>query len=142
MLFNLVVYGAILLTVDLIYISFVTEHFKKLIKLVQGSKMKVNLAAAAICYLFLILGGFYFSIYKRLSFIESFIFGMIIYGVYAFTNLALFEKWNLTTQFLIQSWFYASNITLDTYFNYFSEFWRAKRGQFSNFSISSLRSHI
>ena len=52
MLFNLVVYGVILLTVDLIYISFVTEHFKKLIKLVQGSKMKVDLAAAAICYLF------------------------------------------------------------------------------------------
>ena len=104
MLFNLVLYGVILLVIDLIYISNVSVHFNKLIKLVQGSKIQVNLAAAATCYLLLILGGFYFSIYKQLSIIESFMFGVVIYGVYAFTTLALFEKWNLTTAVMDTIW--------------------------------------
>lgn len=83
-----------MLTLDGIYLSNVGGPlFDPMIKNIQGEKMKLNIHGAIIVYILLILVLYKFIIMKKASLTEAFILGFCIYGVFDFTNMALFSKY-------------------------------------------------
>ena len=79
-------------------------HFQKLVKNIQGQPLKVKNVPAFFAYLFLVIGFYYFIILQKKSYLDAFILGIVIYGVYEGTSFAIFNKWNWTTFFLDTLW--------------------------------------
>ena len=86
-----------LVAIDFAYLTVIKGHFARQIAAVQGSPMVVNAFAAIITYVFLIFGLNYFIIRPGRSAWDAFLLGLVVYGVYDFTNLALLSKWQLFT---------------------------------------------
>tara|TARA_B100001741_G_C16265739_1_gene465277 strand:+ start:34 stop:396 length:363 start_codon:yes stop_codon:yes gene_type:complete len=97
--------GLILFIIDIIWIKlFMGGHFQKLVKNIQGETMTVKNVPAFFAYLFLVIAFYYFIILQKKSYLDAFILGIVIYGVYEGTNFAIFKKWNWTTFFLDTLW--------------------------------------
>lgn len=99
-LINIIVLAIIMAGVDIFYLTAMTPFFNKLVVNIQGSSIKLNLYATLVVYLFLVLQLYYF-ILKDASNVtplniafDSFILGISTYGVYEFTNKAIFKKWS------------------------------------------------
>ena len=92
--FALLVSAIVMVTIDYFYLYIFKGYFDNQVKNVQGSPIKMNYLATAICYIFLILGLNYFIIKPRRSVQDAFLLGLVIYGVYETTNWALFSKWS------------------------------------------------
>ncbi len=99
-----VISSIIFLTIDFMYLSLTKTYFAKQVKLIQGSSMEINYLGAIICYMILIFGLNYFIIQPQLSVFDAFLFGLIIYGTFDFTNMALFKKWSLLTSVMDTLW--------------------------------------
>ena len=87
--------GAVLLSIDLVYLKFVGPIFGKMIQNIQGSPMKVRRYSAAVAYFLLTLGVTHFIIIPNKSILEASFLGLVIYGVYDFTNHATINKYTL-----------------------------------------------
>jgi len=83
----------IILSIDSIYLYFIKTLFEKHISAIQNSALKINMHGAIICYIFLAIGLNYFIISANKGPIDAFILGLVIYGVFESTSLALFKKW-------------------------------------------------
>ncbi len=64
----------------------------------------MNYLGAALCYILLIIGINYFIIKPRRSVSDAFLLGIVIYGVYETTNLALFKNWSILTVIIDTLW--------------------------------------
>jgi uncharacterized membrane protein len=93
-----------LVAIDFAYLSVIKGHFARQIAAVQGSPMVVNVSAAIATYVFLIFGLNYFIIRPGRSAWDAFLLGLVVYGVYDFTNLALLSKWQLFTALTDTLW--------------------------------------
>ena len=93
-----------LVAIDFAYLTVIKGHFARQIAAVQGSPMVVNAFAAIITYVFLIFGLNYFIIRPGRSAGDAFLLGLVVYGVYDFTNLALLSKWQLFTALTDTLW--------------------------------------
>ena len=101
---TIILSGVLFLAIDAIYLSSMSKFFNKLVKNIQGSKIKFNVLGAIICYIFLILGLNYFILSRNKSPFEASLFGLVIYGVYESTNYAIFDKWSLEALMLDTIW--------------------------------------
>ena len=95
--YKLLVSALGLVAIDFAYLSAIKGHFERQIAAVQGSPLRVNLFGEAVTYVFLIFGLNYFIIRPGLSAQDAFLLGLVVYGVYDFTSLALLSKWQLFT---------------------------------------------
>ena len=102
--FALLVSAIVMVTIDYVYLYLFKGYFSNQVKNVQGSPLNMNYLAAAICYIFLILGLNYFIIKPRRSVQDAFLLGLVIYGVYETTNWALFKNWSVFTVILDTLW--------------------------------------
>jgi len=102
--FLLLISAITLLTVDFIYLTLIKNYFAWQIKRVQGDTMNINYFAAALCYIFLIVGLNYFIIKPRKSISDAFLLGLVIYGVFETTNMALFKNWSFFTVLIDTIW--------------------------------------
>jgi uncharacterized membrane protein len=55
--------------------------------------MDIKPLAAILCYLFLIVGLNFFILSRRRPWTEAFLLGLVIYGVYGTTSLAIYKKY-------------------------------------------------
>ena len=94
----------IFVILDGFYLNLIKGYFNKQIKSIQGSDIKLNIIATGITYIFLIFGLNYFIIKRNRSVSDAALFGLIIYGVYDFTNMALFTNWSLLTAIIDTTW--------------------------------------
>ncbi len=94
----------VFIMIDSVYLNFIKDYFNNQIKLIQGSPIKINSYAIIICYIILIFGINYFIIIPNRSILDAFLLGLIIYGVYETTNMALFSKWSWTTVLIDTLW--------------------------------------
>jgi len=101
---QVIISGIAMLLLDFIYLSTFSGFFNKLVTSVQGSKIKFNAVGAILCYILLIGGLNYFIISRKKSLQEAFLLGIIIYGVYETTNLAILEKWTIQSVALDTLW--------------------------------------
>jgi uncharacterized membrane protein len=93
-----------LVAIDFAYLSMIKGHFTRQIVAVQGSPMVINLFGVVVTYVFLIFGLNYFIIRPGRSAGDAFLLGLVVYGVYEFTNLALLSKWQLFTAITDTVW--------------------------------------
>ena len=91
---QLIIPAIIMLLLDSIYLNLISGFFNQVVLRVQGSKIKLNILGAVLCYMFLIYGLNYFIISERKSIYDAFVLGIIIYGVYETTNYAILKDWS------------------------------------------------
>jgi uncharacterized membrane protein len=87
--------GILLLLFDAMYLSLVSKHYSKMITNIQGSKMKMKMIYAVLCYIFLIGLINYFIIRDKRDYKDAFLLGLGVYGVFEFTNAAIIDGWEL-----------------------------------------------
>lgn len=90
--------------IDYIYLYSISKYFNKQIFSIQKSELKLDLAPAIICYLFLVFGIYYFIIKDRKPILDAFLLGLVIYMVYETTNKAILKNWNWSTVVLDGTW--------------------------------------
>lgn len=99
-----IISGIVFLAIDFVYLTLTKTYFAKQVQIIQHSSMEMNYLAAAICYIFLICGLNYFIIKPGRSIMDAFLLGLIIYGTFDFTNMALFKKWSIATSIMDTLW--------------------------------------
>ena len=102
--FKLLISAIIFVFIDSIYLNIINKYFSNQVNLVQGSPIKMNFLATLICYIFLIFGINYFIIVPNRSVQDAFLLGLVIYGVFETTNMALFSKWSWITVIMDTLW--------------------------------------
>jgi len=102
--FYILITAIVLVLIDFVYLSIIGKYFQNQIKKVQGTQMTVNYLGAAVCYLFLVVGLYYFIIKPHRSVQDAFLFGLVVYGVYETTNYALLSNWSIFTVFIDTLW--------------------------------------
>ena len=85
----------IILLLDSIYLTLIGPSFSKMVLGIQKSPLKLNIVSAAFTYLLMIVQLYYFIISRNGSLLDAFLLGMTTYGIFDFTNLALFNKYDL-----------------------------------------------
>ena len=102
-----------MLILDSLYLKTFEKYFRNQIKNVQQDKLKIKPYSVILAYLFLIFGMKYFVINKNFTDIETFLFGLVIYGVYETTNMAIFTNWTFKSFVIDTIWggilFYLTN---------------------------------
>lgn len=93
----ILVASIIFILLDIIFLYLNARTFEKQITQVQSTPLKIRYEPAIICYIFLILGLYYFILREHKTPNEAFILGMVIYGVYETTTYATLQKWRLET---------------------------------------------
>ena len=91
---NIILTGTIMVIIDYFYLSYVSKYFNMMLTNIQGSSIKLDFISAALCYLTLVFGIYYFIISRNESVLNAMILGWIIYFVYEFTNKAIIKKWS------------------------------------------------
>ena len=94
----------IFVVLDGLYLNLIKSSFNNQIKNIQGTDIKVNFIAVGITYIFLIFGINYFIIQRKRSVSDAALLGLTIYGVYEFTNLAVFSKWSILLSIVDTMW--------------------------------------
>jgi len=87
--------SASLLALDSAYISLTRPYFSGLVKNIQKQSMSIRMFAVIAVYVLLTFGLYVLIISKRRSPQEAFYLGLVIYGVFEFTNYALFKDWSV-----------------------------------------------
>ena len=59
---DLLVLSVIILALDAVFLTLAKDLFARQVMLVQGTAMKVNIPSAAICYILIVLGLYYFCL--------------------------------------------------------------------------------
>jgi len=86
--------AVVLLILDTIYLKTIQDIFAGMVVSIQRVVMKVKLLPSILCYILLVFGVNYFIIDQRRSVFDAFLLGIIIYGVFDSTNMAIFKKYN------------------------------------------------
>jgi len=119
---DLIVLAVIILALDAVFLYLAKDIFARQVMLVQGTAMKVNIPSAAICYLLIVVGLYYFVLRHiivpnatsaaaavqtmRLSYgiKAAFFLGILVYGVYETTTLAILRNWSPVTAIIDTTW--------------------------------------
>jgi len=95
----------IMFLLDSVFISFIMyKNFNDQVNLVQGSPIQINILGGILSYFFLSLALYYFIIKENKTYIDAFILGLCIYGVYEYTTLALLKNWLIKTTIIDTLW--------------------------------------
>ena len=101
----------IILFLDGIVLTSLKKLWNTTVMNVQHHKLVFNMKYAFVSYILLVYG-LYFFVYKHItkknwineSIINGFIFGLIVYGVFDMTNLAIFKNYSLFTGLIDMLW--------------------------------------
>ena len=90
----------VLLILDIIFIKFVTsKFFIKMIEKIQNKPFKLNITGAILSYFLILFGQYLFvdpfkKLYsKKKYYLHAFLFGIVTYGIFDFTNIAIFSDY-------------------------------------------------
>lgn len=96
--------GVIMLLLDFVYLSSLSKTYSDQVAAIQRTVMNLKMEGAALCYLFLIFGLYYFILKDNKSPFDAFLLGLVIYGVYETTTYAIFKKWHLNLVIIDTLW--------------------------------------
>lgn len=92
---DIIMLSVIVLSIDYLYLSFVGgPPFLRMVSKIQNEKPVVNMYSAAVAYMFIIVALYKFAINSS-SYFDSFLLGVVIYGIFDFTNMAVFKKYEI-----------------------------------------------
>ena len=102
---SFIVSSILLVLIDLIYLYFIGKPvFDKTVAAIQSSSLVVNIAPAIFTYILMVILLNYFIISVNKSPFDAFILGFCAYGIFDFTNMAIFKKYNLRTAITDTLW--------------------------------------
>ena len=84
----------VLLLLDFLYLSTFGKYFSDLVRKIQKDPMTLNYVGAFFSYLLIAFSLYFFILKDKRPIYEAFILGVVLYGVFDFTNLALFAKYD------------------------------------------------
>jgi len=96
-LYDIGLVSATMLLLDIIFLYLNSDLFIKQVISVQRTEFKIRWESALACYIFLILGLYYFIIRDGRSIQDAFLLGIVIYGVYETTTFSILKNWRLQT---------------------------------------------
>jgi len=111
-LITIIVLTIIVFVLDSIMIGFVLhKEWTNTVENVQNSQLKIKPIYAVITYIFVILG-IYLFVYPKLTDKNwvtdglkwGFLWGIIVYGIFDFTNLSIFKNYSLKTAIMDTIW--------------------------------------
>ncbi len=93
----LFVYILIIVSViDYLMIGVIAKNmWDKQVNEIQGMPINVRLGYGFLAYIFIAFAVYYFIIKDERSYKDAFILGLLVYGIFDFTNLAIFNKYKL-----------------------------------------------
>ena len=97
MIKNVFLLSAILLIIDMVYLSMISKTYGTMIKDIQGTDMKVRWDSAFMTYALVILQLYYFILQQDRSEYDAFLLGMTTYGIYDFTSSELHNTNTIST---------------------------------------------
>jgi uncharacterized membrane protein len=93
---HLIIVSVIILVLDMLYLSnYGAKPFINMVEKIQNEKSIVKLSSAAVAYALLILAVHQFVLEQPSNYFRAFMLGLIIYGVFDSTNMALFNKYDI-----------------------------------------------
>ena len=105
MMNSFIVSSVLLVLVDSVYLYFIGKPvFDKTVAAIQNSALVVNIAPAIFTYILMAILLNYFIISVNKSPFDAFILGFCAYGIFDFTNMAIFKKYNLRTAITDTLW--------------------------------------
>ena len=107
MIKNILLIFIILLLIDLIWLYLIKDKYAKQILKIQNQELVVNYYSALFVYVLLAIGLYYLSLNKTDIMTKvkiSALFGLITYGVYDFTNGAIFKDWDFKLAIMDTMW--------------------------------------
>jgi len=105
MFWKIIISALIMISLDAVYLGLVMKTpFETLIQKIQGSSLSLRVLPVVLCYFLLVGGLYYFILRENRSWKEAALLGLIIYGVYETTNLALLKNWNWTLAIIDVFW--------------------------------------
>lgn len=108
-----IIASLVLLFLDILWISlFMKKKYNSQIYTIQNKPLKTKSLLFPIIAYILMLVGLNLFVIPNISddniLLDSlkygFVFGLVLYGVYDFTNLSVFEHWNLTLSIIDVLW--------------------------------------
>lgn len=97
----------ILIIIDIIWLSLVKNKYFNMIYNIQKENVVINYYSVFITYIIMAFGVYYFTKNiksKKEKILNAFIFGIISYGIYDFTNGALLKNWDFKLAILDTIW--------------------------------------
>jgi uncharacterized membrane protein len=89
----------LVIAIDMIWLLLIMKTYMQEIKKIQKEDVSINFISAYITYLLIPIGLYYLAIKDTTNVkdrvTKAFIFGITAYGIYDFTNGALFKDWNM-----------------------------------------------
>tara|TARA_X000000368_G_C23051392_1_gene721573 strand:- start:2587 stop:2958 length:372 start_codon:yes stop_codon:yes gene_type:complete len=104
MIKNIILLAIIFILVDAGFIYLISNNFQSMVKKIQGTPLKMELLPTIACYIILVSSLYYFVINKKGSYLDAFLLGFFIYGVYETTNMAIFKDWSYKVGLIDLSW--------------------------------------
>ena len=101
---NILLLGILFIIVDAGFLYLMRNNFKNMIKKIQNSPLTMKIFPTIACYFILISSLYYFVIYKKGSYLDAFLLGFFIYGVYETTNMAIFKDWSIKVGLIDLTW--------------------------------------
>jgi uncharacterized membrane protein len=90
------------IVIDVFWLKFyMKDVYEKLIKDIQGTEMKIRIYSALfvyVCMTILLLK------FRNNNILDMFLLGLLTYGIYDFTNYALFTKFDFKTALVDMLW--------------------------------------
>jgi uncharacterized membrane protein len=102
----------ILITLDVMWILlFMRKKYATQIQNIQASRMKPNFIAGLLAYALMIIGLCAFVLPKiakdsvlKSSIFHGGLFGLVVYGIFDFTNMSILQKWDIPLALIDITW--------------------------------------
>ena len=105
MMNSFIVSSVLLVLVDSVYLYFIGKPvFDKTVAAIQNSALVVNMPPAIFTYILMAILLNYFIISANKSAFDAFILGFCAYGIFDFTNLAIFKNYYFKTAIIDTLW--------------------------------------
>lgn len=119
---NIIKIMFLLILIDIFYLQSIGKNvFIPMLNNIQNEETKVKLLYAVLCYVFLAYGLNHFIIQNNKTIKDAFILGVVIYGVYETTSMALLNKWTTKAVVIDTIWggilFSATTFIYNKYLN-------------------------
>lgn len=101
-IYNIIRVSLIMALIDSFYLVLMSSFFNKIVSKIQGSPISLKITPTLLVYIFLVFQLYYFILINARSYshttlykliLNSFILGVTTYGVYEYTNNAIFKNW-------------------------------------------------
>ena len=101
---TILIITVIMLVLDAIYLTATRSIFGEVVAKIQRVAIQMRVEGTIVVYALLVLGLYKFIISERRPVKDAAILGLVIYGVFDFTNYAMFKNYDLGTALMETAW--------------------------------------